>query len=221
MDGSCQAVVEKFAKRELETTAMALLFSEAFFDLCVFVFCVVSIRRARSFPTPSFQIKTFLKLAGAGMLFICCAQCLLNITPFVSTVEFQPGKLIDQHYGNPYFATWQLLYTAGISLLDASKVLVLLRLLEFSEKSKKVSTRKIKCIRLSLWSIWSVFSVSGIICAVILLIDSLNGRSKQLFTRLTAVIVVIRCAEFFMLAAMFAYSGVTRWVPIANAAASH
>jgi hypothetical protein len=52
------------------------------------------------------------------------------------------------------------------------------------------------------------------------LIDSLNGRSKQLFSQLTAVILVIRCLEFFLLAAMFAYSGVTRCVPIANAAAS-
>ncbi len=153
---------------------------------------------------------TFLKLLGAGMLLISFAQCILSITPLISAVELQPGNLLDRFNGNPLFASWQFLYTAGISLLNASKVLVLLRLLEFSENSKKKSPRKIKCIRVSLWSIWSVCAVSGIISAAILFVDSL--KEKQLFLQLTTAIVIIRCLEFLMLAAMFAYSGVTRWV---------
>lgn len=200
---------------------MAALFSEAFFDFCIFGFCVFSCHRLRSFPTASFKMGTFLKILGAGMLLISFSQCILSMTPLISAVELQQGNLLDRFNGNPLFASWQFLYTAGISLLNASKVLVLLRLLEFSENSQKKipSSRKIKCIRVSLWSIWSVCAVSGIISAAILVVDSLI-KEKQRFSQLTTAIVVIRSLEFLMLAVMFAYSGVMRWVPIAAATAS-
>ena len=212
MDESCQSVVDHMDSWHIASSAIWVVLATIY--ILIFFFTAVKYRRSRSRQVPSgFSLTKYLCLLGAAMFFISASDFVLGLGGLFNDPP-KSANITSAYFGSIFFATWQFLYTTGQCFLVASKIFVLLRLLEFSAKSPHViSPLKVKCIRVILWFIFAVFAIISVVSAAILFFDALSSQnSVPLFEALTVVIVLARCFTYISLAVVFAYGGFTRCV---------
>ena len=210
MDEACQSVIDRMDNWHIASSAIWVLLATIY--ILIFVFIAVKFFRARAQQRASgFSYAKYLSLLGIAMFFISISDFVLGLGGFFNNPP-KSANIAQQYFGSKFFAAWQFLYTSGQCFLVASKILVLVRLLEFSGKSSQgISPQKINFIRLLLWFIFVVYAIVCVISAAILFFDALSSQtSVSLFETLTAVIVLARCFTCISLAIVFMYGGYTR-----------
>jgi hypothetical protein len=155
----------------------------------------------------------YLRILGTSNFFFALANYVRGIDVLQSDAKFEADSLSTLFFGNTPFAFWQLSYSIGVCFQIASKIQVVMRMLEFSLNHNEgdIVDRRIKCFGMSLWSSLALFSATSVICAAILFFDSLRGGNRDLFIAMTTVVVALRSLYFMFLAILFTCAGALRY----------
>ena len=213
MDESCQNILQQKLDNEYQKPDGALWIIVASFDLCLLFFCVAKLCKmpTKNAGVSRFNMNNYLRILGTSNFFFALANYVRGIYVLLSDTKFEADDLSTLFFGNSPFAFWQLSFSIGVCFQIASKIQVVIRMLEFSLNDGNIEDRRIKCFGVTLWSSLALFSATSVICAAILFFDSLRGGSRDLFLSMTTVIVALRFFYYMFLAILFTWAGALRY----------
>jgi hypothetical protein len=216
LDGSCVLYLSDFVNSWHESNSIGIplwsVISACYF--CSSAFALYKLRSIVTRVNPenhNFNLKLYARLLASGLLFCAVSEIFLAIPDrsFTPPPESNPNDITTRFLGNKHISTWQLLYAIGNVQLVASKIFVLVRLLEFSSKYSPSARLHAPRLRIAMWSIYALFSVTFIGAAALLFFGTmLSSISANLYVAANTVISVARLLMFLALAIIFAYGGI-------------